>query len=172
MAYCASPKFDDTVEDVSSFLLSSSFVDNYELSVSATPSYELYSNHEDGDVTPSNEATPNADLLLELQNEIENNRNQIKRLEDEVNFYRKHIETLEEEHQQLLKELSDAEKSVRKKDTKLNLLEKTVCTLKSELESFCNADTSGNETTSSNELHGTISFSSDSANNMVCQIVM
>lgn len=172
MAYCASPKFEDTVEDVSSFLLSSSFIDNFEMSVSATPSYELYGNDDD-EADTSNEGTPNGDLVRELQQEVENNRMQIKRLEDDVAFYRGHIENIEEEHKQLLKDLAEAEKNVQKKDKKLDHLNATVCTLKNELESFYNADTTANETASSSgELHGTISFSSDSANNLVSLQIM
>lgn len=167
MAYCSTTKFEDTSEAPT--FLSSTFIDDFAFSTAAC---ELYSNIND-DIT-NNDATnlKSRDLIeKELINELEDSRKKIKRLETDLNYHRQHIDTIAEEHSELSKSLNEYKVQLRKKDEKLEILNKTVNSLKCELESFYHTDTSANETTSSvSELHGTISYSSDSANNIVCKI--
>lgn len=163
MAYCSTTKFEDTSEAPT--FLSSTFIDDFAFSTAAC---ELYSNIND-DIT-NNDATnlKSRDLIeKELINELEDSRKKIKRLETDLNYHRQHIDTIAEEHSELSKSLNEYKVQLRKKDEKLEILNKTVNSLKCELESFYHTDTSANETTSSvSELHGTISYSSDSANNI------
>ncbi|KAI2808565.1 hypothetical protein BLOT_006510 [Blomia tropicalis] len=101
-------------------------------------------------------------MELELRKQCENYLNKIKRQEQEIRSYRQHIENIEEDYQNLSNELISAEMANRQNEKKTISYQKTIASLKVELDSFYNTERTNEKETISQSSVSNISFSGES----------